>query len=116
VGPFGDRVAFPIWKGGLLYACVLSSGARGGLSQVPDPVAHCFATTTIAAGCQVTRPAWKKGHHGMFDAMNQKGQGMVEYILIAVLVVIVLVAAWMILNPIILDVLSTINNSLQTGG
>ena len=49
----------------------------------------------------------------MFFAPNQKGQGLVEYALILVLVAIVVIAALMILGPIIGNTFSTINQSLQ---
>ena len=45
---------------------------------------------------------------------NQKGQGLVEYALILVLVAIVVIAALMILGPIIGNVFSKINSSLGT--
>jgi pilus assembly protein Flp/PilA len=48
----------------------------------------------------------------MLFARNQKGQGLVEYALILVLVAIVVIAALMILGPIIGNTFSTINNSL----
>ena len=43
-----------------------------------------------------------------------RGQGLVEYALILVLVAIVVIAALMILGPVIGNAFSTINNSLQT--
>ncbi len=45
---------------------------------------------------------------------NQKGQGLVEYALILVLVAIVVIAALMILGPIIGNVFSKVNSSLTT--
>lgn len=45
---------------------------------------------------------------------QEKGQGLVEYALILVLVAIVVIAALMILGPIIGNVFSTINSSLST--
>ncbi len=44
---------------------------------------------------------------------KDKGQGLVEYALILVLVAIVVIAALMILGPIIGNTFSTINNSLN---
>ncbi len=44
---------------------------------------------------------------------KEKGQGLVEYALILVLVAIVVIAALMILGPIIGNTFSTINNSLS---
>ncbi len=49
----------------------------------------------------------------MLFAPKEKGQGLVEYALILVLVAIVVIAALMILGPIIGNVFSAINNSLQ---
>ena len=43
---------------------------------------------------------------------KENGQGLVEYALILVLVAIVVIAALMILGPIIGNTFSTINNSL----
>ena len=48
----------------------------------------------------------------MLFAPKEKGQGLVEYALILVLVAIVVIAALMILGPIIGNVFSTINKSL----
>ncbi len=48
----------------------------------------------------------------MLFARNERGQGLVEYALILVLVAIVVIAALMILGPIIGNTFSTINNSL----
>ena len=50
----------------------------------------------------------------MLFAPKEKGQGLVEYALILVLVAIVVIAALMILGPIIGNTFSTINNSLST--
>ena len=44
---------------------------------------------------------------------KQKGQGLVEYALILVLVAIVVIAVLMLLGPIIGNVFSTINKSLS---
>jgi pilus assembly protein Flp/PilA len=49
----------------------------------------------------------------MLFAPQEKGQGLVEYALILVLVAIVVIAALMILGPIIGNTFSTINNSLN---
>jgi pilus assembly protein Flp/PilA len=54
----------------------------------------------------------KKGEYTMLFARKQKGQGLVEYALILVLVAIVVIAALMILGPIIGNTFSTINASL----
>ena len=50
----------------------------------------------------------------MLFAPKQKGQGLVEYALILVLVAIVVIAALMVLGPIIGNVFSSINSSLGT--
>ncbi len=49
----------------------------------------------------------------MLHAPNERGQGLVEYALILVLVAIVVFAALMILGPVIGNTFSTINHSLQ---
>ncbi len=48
----------------------------------------------------------------MLFAPKEKGQGLVEYALILVLVAIVVIAALMILGPLIGIVFSTINASI----
>ena len=48
----------------------------------------------------------------MLFSPKEKGQGLVEYALILVLVAIVVIAALMILGPIIGNVFSKINSSL----
>ncbi len=50
----------------------------------------------------------------MLFAPKEKGQGLVEYALILVLVAIVVIAALMILGPVIGNTFSTINNSLNS--
>ena len=49
----------------------------------------------------------------MLFAPKEKGQGLVEYALILVLVAIVVIAALMVLGPIIGNVFSKINSSLS---
>ena len=48
----------------------------------------------------------------MLFAPKEKGQGLVEYALILVLVAIVVIAALMVLGPLIGNVFSEINSSL----
>jgi pilus assembly protein Flp/PilA len=48
----------------------------------------------------------------MLFAPKERGQGLVEYALILVLVAIVVIAVLMILGPVIGNVFSTINSSL----
>jgi len=49
----------------------------------------------------------------MLFSPKEKGQGLVEYALILVLVAIVVIAALMILGPMIGNVFSKINSSLS---
>jgi pilus assembly protein Flp/PilA len=49
----------------------------------------------------------------MLFALREKGQGLVEYALILVLVAIVVIAALMVLGPIIGNVFSKVNSSLS---
>jgi pilus assembly protein Flp/PilA len=56
----------------------------------------------------------KKGENPMLFAPKEKGQGLVEYALILVLVAIVVIAVLMLLGPIIGNVFSTINSSLSS--
>ena len=55
-----------------------------------------------------------KGENTMLLAPKEKGQGLVEYALILVLVAIVVIAVLMLLGPIIGGVFSTINDSLSS--
>jgi len=61
---------------------------------------------------------WKRLHRkevkNMLFAPKEKGQGLVEYALILVLVAIVVIAVLMLLGPIIGGVFSTINDSLSS--
>jgi pilus assembly protein Flp/PilA len=60
----------------------------------------------------------QKGDAAMFIAVrsrrNQRGQGLVEYALILVLVAVVVIASLMILGPIIGNTFSTINSSISS--
>jgi pilus assembly protein Flp/PilA len=49
----------------------------------------------------------------MLFSPKEKGQGLVEYALILVLVAIVVIAALMVLGPLIGNVFSKINSSLS---
>ncbi len=49
----------------------------------------------------------------MLFSPKEKGQGLVEYALILVLVAIVVIAALMILGPIVGNVFSKVNSSLS---
>jgi pilus assembly protein Flp/PilA len=49
----------------------------------------------------------------MLFLLKEKGQGLVEYALILVLVAIVVIAALMVLGPIIGNVFSKLNSSLM---
>lgn len=55
----------------------------------------------------------ERRYANMLFAPKEKGQGLVEYALILVLVAIVVIAALMILGPIIGNVFSEINSSLS---
>jgi len=59
------------------------------------------------------RNSIKRRIYKMLFAPKEKGQGLVEYALILVLVAIVVIAALMVLGPIIGNTFSTINNSLK---
>ena len=52
-------------------------------------------------------------HRSLNKKQEEKGQGLVEYALILVLVAIVVIAALMILGPIIGNVFSKVNSSLS---
>jgi pilus assembly protein Flp/PilA len=48
----------------------------------------------------------------MLLSLKERGQGMVEYALILVLVAVVVIAALTIMGPLVRNVFSTINESL----
>ena len=48
----------------------------------------------------------------MLFSLKERGQGMVEYALILVLVAVVVIAALTVMGPIISNIFSTINASL----
>ena len=50
----------------------------------------------------------------MYFNVKEQGQGLVEYAMILVLVSIVVFAVLMLLGPIIGNVFSTLNNSLES--
>lgn len=52
-------------------------------------------------------------YHKSLHKQKEKGQGLVEYALILVLVAIVVIAALMVLGPIIGNVFSKVNGSLS---
>ena len=56
----------------------------------------------------------KKGEDAMLFSPAEKAQGLVEYALILVLVAIVVIAALMILGPVIGNAFSTVNHSLNS--
>jgi pilus assembly protein Flp/PilA len=49
----------------------------------------------------------------MLLSLREKGQGMVEYALILVLVAVVVIAALTIMGPMVGNIFSTINSSLM---
>ncbi len=52
----------------------------------------------------------------MLFAPKERGQGLVEYALILVLIAVVVIAVLILLGPIIGNVFSTINSGLQSAG
>ena len=50
----------------------------------------------------------------MYTAQKEAGQGLVEYALILVLVALVVIAALLILGPVIGNTFSSINSSLSS--
>jgi Flp pilus assembly pilin Flp len=52
----------------------------------------------------------------LFQSKNEKGQGIVEYSLILVLVAVVVIVALTILGPRLSTVFNTIDNSIVAGG
>ncbi|MBN1449978.1 MAG: pilus assembly protein [Anaerolineales bacterium] len=50
----------------------------------------------------------------MYITLEERGQGLVEYAMILALVAIVVIAALMLMGPMIGNVFSTINDSLSS--
>jgi pilus assembly protein Flp/PilA len=50
----------------------------------------------------------------MLSSIRERGQGLVEYALILVLVAVVVIAVLLVLGPIIGNVFSKLNNSLSS--
>ncbi|MEW5938076.1 MAG: pilus assembly protein [Chloroflexota bacterium] len=50
----------------------------------------------------------------MTNLRSEKGQGLIEYALVLVLVAIVVIAVLMFLGPIVGNVFSTLNNSISS--
>jgi len=77
---------------------------------------HYFSDSVKYSQSQVTylRNSKERRLNKMLFSPKEKGQGLVEYALILVLVAIVVIAALMILGPIIGNVFSKVNSSLST--
>jgi pilus assembly protein Flp/PilA len=62
----------------------------------------------------LTKPTqtYKFARMAKYDNELMKGQGMVEYALILVLVAVIVIAALTIMGPLLANVFSTINESL----
>ena len=71
------------------------------------PLAHKFFSGFPLIGTSFTRQAQKE-----FVNMKSKGQGMVEYALILVLVAVVVIAAVTLMGPLVGNVFSTVNTNL----
>ena len=56
----------------------------------------------------------RKEVNAVLFAPKERGQGLVEYALILVLVAIIVIAVLMLLGPIIGNVFSTVNDSLSS--
>ena len=78
-------------------------------------LAFFLSWNIILSGKYVAKQALqKKGEETMLFARNEKGQGLVEYALILVLVAVVVIAVLLILGPIIGNVFTKINSNLVT--
>ena len=82
---------------------------------VPTSLALFFIPCKIKSiSGDLPRKFMRKETNTMLFSPKEKGQGLVEYALILVLVAIVVIAALMILGPIIGNVFSKVNSSLST--
>jgi pilus assembly protein Flp/PilA len=63
--------------------------------------------------CLLGEIQWK-GENAMLFSLKERGQGLVEYALILVLVAIVVLAVLLILGPVIGNAFSTVNKSLNS--
>jgi pilus assembly protein Flp/PilA len=73
-----------------------------------------FSECNIIDTSHVLRNPKGKEKITMLFAPKERGQGLVEYALILVLVAIVVIAVLMILGPVIGNVFSSINKSLSS--
>jgi pilus assembly protein Flp/PilA len=78
------------------------------LAFCPDQYTMKYSRKTLPGNPNERRIA------NMLFTPKEKGQGLVEYALILVLVAIVVIAALMVLGPIIGNVFSQINSSLSS--
>jgi len=60
-----------------------------------------------------SREIFQKGEKAMLFAPKEKGQGLVEYALILVLVAVVVIAVLTLLGPIVGNVFSKINSAMN---
>jgi pilus assembly protein Flp/PilA len=84
---------------------------KWGFFCLKNPVVLC--KMLVSQETFLGNPAERR-YFPMLFAPKEKGQGLVEYALILVLVAIVVIAALMILGPLIGNVFSTINSSLSS--
>jgi pilus assembly protein Flp/PilA len=77
----------------------------------PNKKRPCQRTGLLFQGF-IPEILWKEVS-SMLVTVKEKGQGLVEYALILVLVAIVVIAVLMLLGPIIGNVFSTLNSSLS---
>jgi pilus assembly protein Flp/PilA len=70
-------------------------------------------TGKIIISQEPTEKSQRKENITMLFAPKEKGQGLVEYALILVLVAIVVIAALIVLGPMIGNVFSKVNSSLS---
>ena len=73
-----------------------------------------FIKSTIISISQMFEKSKRKGEKSHVVRSKERGQGLVEYALILVLVAIVVIAVLMVLGPVIGNVFSSINKSLSS--
>jgi pilus assembly protein Flp/PilA len=95
----------------------MTAPAQDGPNWPPKPIVirpRARYNGFISKGAIFCGEILKKGEAAMKFSVLEKGQGLVEYALILVLVAIVVIAALMILGPLVGNVFSTINHSLNS--
>jgi pilus assembly protein Flp/PilA len=98
----------------LIYALQCANLVQTGLTCDQVGFTQIVYSALLALGVnQGIHLIAKPAKHGPVKALSESAQGLVEYALILVLVAVVVIAALTVLGPIIGNIFSNINNSLN---